>query len=101
MNMENTLIFKGDISLYEAINSSLYDIYSYAIIEIKKNIDININELKEIKVVKIKINDTDFIISMNTYKILSILNDAMYFFESIEEYEKCQECLTLINKLKK
>jgi hypothetical protein len=54
-----------------------------------------------VTVIKISINETDYTINLSRDKFVSGLEGAITFYESVEEYEKCAECLGIINTIKK
>jgi hypothetical protein len=94
-----TLKFQGDIGLDEVFNHHKIEIYNNLLRSIKKHY-LNA-EHAEVTVVKISINDTDYTINLSRDKFISGLEGAITFYESCEEYEKCAECLIIINALKK
>jgi hypothetical protein len=52
-------------------------------------------------VIKISINESEYTINLSRDKFISGLEGAISFYEACEEYEKCAECLKIINALKK
>jgi hypothetical protein len=94
-----TLKFKGDIGLDEVFNHHKIEIYDNLLKSIKDNY---LDETStEVTVVKISINLTDYTINLSREKFISGLEGAINFYEACEEYEKCAECLKIINALKK
>jgi hypothetical protein len=94
-----TLKFQGDIGLDEVFNHHKIEIYDNLLKSIKENyLDY---ENSEITVVKISINETEYTINLSRDKFISGLDGAISFYESCEEYEKCAECLEIIDALKK
>jgi|APFre7841882793_1041355.scaffolds.fasta_scaffold07789_2 hypothetical protein len=57
--------------------------------------------LSEVRVIDIAINDTDYSINLARSKFISGLTNALSFYESTEQYEKCKVCLDLINTINK
>lgn len=94
-----TLKFKGAIGLDEVFNHHKIEIYDNLLKSIKENYQDETNI--EVTVVKISINSTDYTINLSREKFISGLEGAITFYESLEEYEKCAECLKIINALKK
>lgn len=94
-----TLRFSGDIGLDEVFTRHKIEIYDNLLKSIKENYQNSKNS--EITVVKISINSTDYTINLSREKFISGLEGAISFYESCEEYEKCAECLKIINALKK
>lgn len=93
-----TLKFQGNIELDEVFNCHKPEIYDNLLTEISANYsDLTLNQ---VTVVKISINDTDYSINLSRDKFISGLNGAITFYESTEEYEKCAECLKLIEAIK-
>lgn len=92
------LKFQGDIALDEIFNSHKIEIYDNILNSITSNyLDKNKNE---IAVVKISINEIDYTINLSRDKFIGALNGAITFYESHEEYEKCAQCLKIINTIK-
>lgn len=56
---------------------------------------------KDINVISISTKDIDYSINLKRQKFVPSLEKCISFFEKIEEYEKCQECMNIINELKK
>jgi len=56
-------------------------------------------EIKEINVVTISTLSKDYRINLTRDKFISSLNKCISFFERIEHYELCQECLDIINDI--
>jgi hypothetical protein len=80
-------------------NGNKIEIYDNLLNSIKSNYT---NEkCNEITIVKISINETEYTINLARDKFISGLEGALSFYESCEEYEKCAECLAIINALKK
>jgi hypothetical protein len=92
------LKFQGDIELDQVFNHHKIEIYDNLLQSIKDNY-LNSKNI-EITVVKISINELDYTINLSRDKFINGLEGALSFYESIEEYEKCAECLKIINSLK-
>jgi hypothetical protein len=94
-----TLKFKGDIGLDDVFNHHKIEIYNNLLNSIRNSyLDSDTNE---VTVVKISINSMDYTINLSRDKFIAGLEGAIAFYESCEEYEKCAECLCIINTLKK
>lgn len=94
----NMLKFQGDIGLDEVFNRHKIEIYDNLFKSIKENY---LDDGKcEVTVVRISINDTEYTINLSRDKFITGLEGAITFYESCEEYEKCAECLKIINALK-
>jgi hypothetical protein len=94
-----SLKFNGDISLEEVYSQNreiICDSLLKSIFEVYTD-----NSIKEIDVVKISINEVEYLITLGRTKFVSALEQAISFYENREEYEKCQECLNIITELKK
>jgi hypothetical protein len=94
-----TLKFNGDIGLDEVFNHHKIEIYDNLLESVKTHYLDEGNT--EVTVVKISINSTDYTINLSREKFISGLEGAITFYEACEEYEKCAECLKIINTLKK
>jgi hypothetical protein len=93
------LKFQGDIGLDDVFNRHKIEIYDNLLQSIKNHYQDN-NYL-EVEVIKISINESEYTINLSRDKFISGLEGAITFYESCEEYEKCADCLTIINALKK
>lgn len=92
-----TLIFNGEITLDQAFSQNKDIIYEKVFSEIRKHyLD---ESISTIHIINISINDTDYTINLPRTKFVSALRNALKFYEKIEEYEKCQTCLDMINNL--
>jgi hypothetical protein len=94
-----TLRFSGDIGLDEVFTRHKIEIYDNLLKSIKENYQDS--KHSEVTVVRISINSTDYTINLAREKFISGLEGAISFYEACEEYEKCAECLKIINALKK
>ena len=85
-------------SLDDIFNKYQYEIYN----QILNSIQLNYQNFKidSIKVVSISTSNSDYSISLSSDKFISSLESCIKFFESIEDYEKCQSCLNIINDIK-
>ncbi|CAB4159201.1 hypothetical protein UFOVP699_72 [uncultured Caudovirales phage] len=93
-----TLKFQGDIGLDDVFNRHKIEIYDNLLSSIGGSYqDFSQNE---VTIVKISINDTEYTINLSREKFVSGLKGAISFYESCEEYEKCAECLRIINAIK-
>lgn len=92
------LKFQGDIGLDEVFNRHKIEIYDNLLKSIS---DSYLDETKgEVTVVKISINEVEYTINLSREKFITGLEGAISFYESCEEYEKCADCLKIINALK-
>jgi len=93
------LKFQGDIGLDEVFNRHKIEIYDNLLTSIKNHyLD---KDNFEVTVIKISINESEYTINLSRDKFISGLEGAISFYETCEEYEKCADCLTIINALKK
>lgn len=93
------LKFQGDIGLDDVFNRHKIEIYDNLLQSIKNHYQDN--TYFEVEVIKISINESEYTINLSRDKFISGLEGAITFYESCEEYEKCADCLTIINALKK
>jgi hypothetical protein len=93
------LKFQGDIGLDDVFNRHKIEIYDNLLQSIKNHYQDN--TYLEVEVIKISINESEYTINLSRDKFISGLEGAITFYESCEEYEKCADCLTIINALKK
>lgn len=92
------LQFNGDATIEEIYEVHKREIYNNVLTLIKKNYR-NL-EINEISVVKISTQSKDHVITLTRDKFTPILNRCISFFEKLEEYEKCQVCVNIINDIK-
>jgi len=92
------LKFNGDVTLDEVFNSNKVSIYDKIVESIQTHY--TNPEIKEIRVVSIVINETEYSINLIRSKFASCLENAMNFYIGLEEYEKCQVCRDIIADLK-
>lgn len=94
-----SLKFNGEITLEEVFNQNKIFIYDKVIKAIEKSYDDS--SVEETPIVQISINEIEYSIKLGKEKYLGALESAIVFYEKLEEYEKCQRCLNIINKLTK
>lgn len=94
-----SLKFNGDITLEEVFNEHKALIYDSVVSSIKENL--SSSNLDEVPIICITINKIEYSINLGRDKFERSLSQAISFYEELEEYEKCQVCLDLKNKLKK
>jgi len=92
------LKFRGDINISEVISECQLEIYDATLNAIKQ--DYKNLEIESVKVIDISINDFNHSIFLSRNKFVSALSNAIKCYEEIEAYEKCSECLNIINYLK-
>ena len=88
----------GDFEIEEIFESYRKEIYENILTSIKENY-LN-SEIKEVKVVKISTISKDYNINLSRDRFIDSLNKCIAFFEEIEYYELCQECVNIINDIK-
>lgn len=94
-----SLRFNGDVSLEEIFSQHKTLIYESVVKAIEENYrDPN---LKEVEVLSIHLNGIDHAVNLSRSKFIDGLHNAIDFYEKLEEYEKCQHCLDIINEMKK
>ena len=94
-----SLKFNGEITLEEVFQQNKILIYDRVLLAIKKSYkELDIDETP---IVQISINEVEYSIKLSKDKYLGALEGAISFYEKIEEYEKCQQCLDIIKELKK
>ena len=92
------LKFTGDISITEIINEHQLDIYDAMLEAIQKCYQDS--SITAVHVIDISINDFNHAIQLSRPKFIKALSRAIKSYEEIEAYEKCQDCLNIINYLK-
>ena len=93
------LKFTGEVSINQILNIHQLEIYDSMLESIKSSYqDENI---LSVHIIDISINDFNHSIQLSRPKFVKALGQAIKSYEDIEAYEKCQECLTIINYLKK
>jgi hypothetical protein len=96
--MQN-LKFKGDITLDQIFDNHRELIYNDILSSIKESYLDNTKPLAE--VIKITINDNEYTINLTRDKFEHSLRRVIEYYEGTEDYEKCAECITIINHLNK
>ena len=92
-----SLKFTGEITLDEVYSTNKSTIHNSILQAISKvYLD---QEINEIQVIKISINEVEYLINLQRSKFKVAIQNLISFFEEIEEYEKCQLCLNIINEL--
>ena len=93
-----SLKFNGDITLDEVFNTNKSIIYD----SVLKRIQESYSDLKilEVKVITIEINDIEYSINLAREKFIGSLENAISFYVTLEEYEKCQLCVDIIAEIK-
>lgn len=94
-----SLNFSGEITLEEVFNEHKSIIYDSVVTSIKENM-LTQSE-KDVPIIRITINKVEYSINLGRDKFERSLNQAIAFYEGLEEYEKCQDCLELKQKIKK
>jgi len=89
--------FTGDATIEEIYEVHKREIYNNVLTLIEKNYK-NL-EINEINVVQISTQSKDHVIALTRDKFTPILNRCISFFEKLEEYEKCQVCVNIINDI--
>jgi len=93
------LKFTGDISIQEILNDNQLQIYNAMLESIK--LSYHDDAIDSVHIIDICINDFNHSIKLSRQKFIKALSQALKSYEDIEAYEKCQECLNIINYLKK
>jgi hypothetical protein len=94
-----SLKFNGDITLEEVFNEHKALIYDSVVHSIKENLSSSNSD--DVPIIGITINQVEYSINLGRDKFDRSLAQAISFYEELEEYEKCQMCLTLKQELKK
>ena len=93
------LKFTGNIELDEVFNSHRQEIYDNILNSIESHYLEENNS--EVTVVQISINELEYTINLTRDKYIGGLENAITYYESSEEYEKCARCVSIIKDLKK
>jgi hypothetical protein len=93
------LKFNGEVSLPDVMEDHRFEIYDCSLVEIQKAY--KDSSVENIKILTICINGFEHDLNLNRSNLINYLNTAIKQYESVEKYEKCQECLDIINYLKK
>ena len=89
------LQFNGNFTFDDIFRDHKSEIYESLIKIIKDSLDQD-----KVTVMIIQLNSKEYSINLTQDKYEKSLNNALSHFESLEEYEKCQECVDLLNSLK-
>jgi hypothetical protein len=92
------LKFNGEVSLPDVMLDHRFEIYDCSLVEIQKAY--KDPSIDTIKILTICINGFDHDLNINRASLINYLNTAIKQYESVEKYEKCQECVDIINYLK-
>lgn len=94
-----SLKFNGEITLDEVFSQNKIFIYDNVLTAIAKSY--KNTKVDETDVVQISINEIEYSIKLSRDKYVGALEGAILFYEKTEDYEKCQQCLNIINELTK
>jgi len=87
-------------TLDDIFKNNEYEIYNQVLESIKESYR-ELGDKEVINVISISTKDIDYSINLKREKLAPSLEKCIAFFERIEEYEKCQECVNIIKELKK
>lgn len=96
--MKRTIKFSEDMSIDQLLIDYEIELHNSVFNAIKENF--KDTEKSEINVVNISMQTRNYTINVSREKFKRWLNQCKTFFEKREEYEKCQECVDMINNLK-
>jgi len=93
------LNFTGEITIDQIFQDYKKEIYDNILKSIQDNY--TKDEISEINVVNITINGKEHVWKLTKDKVVTLLNRCIDFYKSpeLEEYEKCQDCVNIINNL--
>jgi hypothetical protein len=91
-----TIEFNGAITLDEIFENHKKIIYDSLIESIQEDLE---NPSSQVTVIKITVNEKEYTINLGRDRFLKSLDRARLFYETLEDYEKCQECVNLSNTL--
>jgi len=93
------LNFTGEITIDQIFQDYKMEIYDNILASIQDNY--TKDEISEINVVNITINGKEHIWKLTRDKVVTLLNRCIDFYKNpdLEEYEKCQTCVNIINNL--
>ena len=94
-----TLKFDQEIPINTILENHKFEVYESVLLAIKEYLQSP--RKKEVKIINIIVKDMEYSINLNRNKFERSLDRACSFYESIEEYEKCQTCIDLKNALSK
>ena len=95
--MEKTIRVSKDIPIDQILKEYEYEIFNSALESMSKNYK-NF-DIEEINVINIRTESIDYNISLTRSKFKLWLNKCISFFETLEEYEKCQTCVEVLSYL--
>ena len=93
----NKLQFDGDITINQIFQDHRNEIYDNVLKAVKNNYQNR--EISEIFVVSITTKSKTHDITLIRDNFIISLNKCIEFFESTEEFEKCQSCIDIINDI--
>jgi hypothetical protein len=96
--MKRKLHFEGDVTIDQLFNDYKTEIYDNVLASIKENY--KKDEMDEINVVKISTQSKEYLINLTRDKFVAMLERCISYFEPLEEYEKCQDCIDIIDEIK-
>ena len=96
--MNRKLHVSEDVTIDQLFSDYKSEIYVNVLESIKENY--KKSEIKEIKVVKISTKSEEYSIDLARDKFTTVLKRCISHFESLEDYEKCQECMDIIKDIK-
>lgn len=94
-----SLNFSGEVTLEEVFNEHKALIYDSVVNSIKDHL-FEAGDA-DVPIIRITINKIEYSINLGREKFERSLDQAIAFYEELEEYEKCQLCLDLKNEIKK
>ena len=90
------LRFNGDITLEQVFQDYRTEVYDNLVKAIAENLE---EEVDQVTVLVVGINNIDYTVNLTKDKFLTSLRSALAHYERLELYEKCQQCLDILNKL--
>lgn len=95
--MKRTIKFNEDLSIESILKDYELEIYNSILNSIKENF--RECEKSEINVVNISMQTLNYTVNLPRNKVVKWLNTCISFYEKLEEYEKCQECVDIIDEI--
>ena len=95
--MKRIIKLQEDVSIKQILKDYEIAIYNNILNSVKENF--RKSEISEINVVNITTQSVNYTINLSKDKFIKWLNKCISFFESLEEYEKCQECVNIIHEI--
>lgn len=95
--MKRTIRLQEDISINQILKDYESEIYDSILNSVKENF--KKSEKSEVNVVNITTQTRNYTINLTREKFIKWLNKCIAFFETLEEYEKCQECVNIIKEI--